>query len=351
MWVRNSNSDKLVVVSVFCMLLGCSGVDSAVAPPSRGASQRFASDAGAVSRVDPERRAIDADDVESELDSGVNKQPGTQESGAGSEAGNPACAPAFDRAIEVYAHASRVLYRVDPYSAVLTAVGEFTGCPGQMCDIALDKLGNMVGTICLGAQTLARIDKRTGVCTPIVPAKTAKPLPFLNSLSFIPGGINGDDATKETLAGYIGTDEDPNLTDTYIKIDPTTSDYTVVGKLNPNPTGRVLRSSGDLVSLSNGQTFLTVVDYKPRDGADVSDAVVEIDARTGQIKRLIGQTGFSRAYGVGYWGGVGYGFTQTGEMFWINLTTGVGTEMRIPNAPKALEFMGAGSTTSAPPCR
>ena len=52
--------------------------------------------------------------------------------------------------------------------------------------------------------------------------------------------------------------------------------------------------------------------------------------------------------GLGYWGGVAYGFTLAGSLIQINLMTGAGTVIPIPNAPADLMFLGAGTTTVAP---
>jgi len=63
---------------------------------------------------------------------------------------------------------------------------------------------------------------------------------------------------------------------------------------------------------------------------------------------LIGQTGFPRLWGLGYWGGVAYGFSDTGQLCEIDLSTGHGTSIPFPNPPSGLSFWGAGVTTAAP---
>jgi hypothetical protein len=63
--------------------------------------------------------------------------------------------------------------------------------------------------------------------------------------------------------------------------------------------------------------------------------------------RVIGATGSPGLYGLGYWGGIAYGFSSTGLLVKIDLTTGAGVLVPITGAPAA-GFYGAGTTTVAP---
>lgn len=49
---------------------------------------------------------------------------------------------------------------------------------------------------------------------------------------------------------------------------------------------------------------------------------------------------------LAFWGGVAYGFDDSGLLFQIELTTT--TLIAMPGAPAGLSFWGAGSTTAAP---
>ena len=143
----------------------------------------------------------------------------------------------------------------------------------------------------------------------------------------------------EALVGYDA--------DQYLQVDPTTGALTQVGVLNDAASGGThWVSSGDIVSITGGGTYLTVL---PQSGPIAGgDRIVEVDPKTGALTRVIGPTGKDAVLGLGYWGGVAYGFTQAGELIQIDLGTGAGTTIPIPNAASDLSFLGAGTTTIAP---
>ena len=62
------------------------------------------------------------------------------------------------------------------------------------------------------------------------------------------------------------------------------------------------------------------------------DRIVEVDPRTGALVRIIGPTGIDDVLGLGYWGGIAYGFTLAGTLIQIDLTSGAGTVIPIPDA-------------------
>ena len=103
-----------------------------------------------------------------------------------------------------------------------------------------------------------------------------------------------------------------------------------------------------MVSIKDGGTYLTV---KPSTGPIAGgDRIVEVDPKTGALKRIIGPTGSDDVLGLGYWGGIAYGFTLAGTLIQINLTTGGGSPIPLPGAAATpdLSFLGAGTTTVAP---
>ena len=77
------------------------------------------------------------------------------------------------------------------------------------------------------------------------------------------------------------------------------------------------------------------------------DRIAEVNPATGTIIRVIGATGATGLYGLGYWGGIAYGFSSSGLLVKIDLTSGAGTPVPISGAPAA-GFYGAGTTTVAP---
>jgi hypothetical protein len=216
---------------------------------------------------------------------------------------------------EVFAQSDSVLYKLDPVTKLVTTVGPFNGCNGSVIDIAIDKDGAMFGTTFGG---LYKIDKASAACTHISDGS------YPNSLSFVPKGTL--DQNVEALVGYEGS--------SYVRIDTTTGVLTQIGDL-----GSGYASSGDVVSVIGGGTYLTV------NGNACSDCIVEVDPKTGALKNMIGPLGHSAVFGLAFWGGAAYGFDDGGELFQIDLANGHSTT--IPITP-GLSFYGAGSTTSAP---
>jgi hypothetical protein len=220
---------------------------------------------------------------------------------------------------EVFANSPNTLFRLDPLTKQITTVGAFSGDDGTgMIDIALDEKGAMFGTTFAG---LFKIDKTTAKCTSIAPGS------YPNSLSFVPKGTV--DPKVEALVGYVGS--------TYVRIDTTTGQITNIGALSGGYT-----SSGDVVSVIGGGTYLTVK------GQNCFDCIIEVNPTTGALVKLIGAVNHSDAFGLAFWGGVAYGFSQAGVLFQIDLTNSMTLDIPFPNAPPGLKFWGAGSTTSAP---
>jgi hypothetical protein len=244
---------------------------------------------------------------------------------------------------EIFAHGERTLYRFNPLTREFSVVGDFSCFTSEftlavMLDIALDASGNMIGaaTIQSGhgdiSDRLVSIDKTTAACTFV------KLGSFPNSLAYVPVGTLLPD--REALVGY----ED----DVYVRIDPTSGLTATVGHLNVGGATDWV-SSGDIVSVEGGGTYLTVVPRgnPPPDAG--GDRIVEVDPATGQMIRMIGPTGASGLYGLGYWGGVAYGFSSGGTLVRIDLTNGASTVIPLTNVPaEGLKFLGAGTTTAAP---
>jgi hypothetical protein len=221
----------------------------------------------------------------------------------------------------VYGESPDTLYSLDPVTKAVNVVGAFSGCT-SVEDIALDKDSNMYGTT---ENALYKIDTATAACTLI--AKGTYP----NSLSFVPAGTL--DPNVEALVGYNGSD--------YVRIDPTTGAVTTVGSI-----GSGLSSSGDIVSVIGGSTYLTVTGT----GCSTNDCLIEVDPKTGALVKNWKSVGHNQVFGLSFWAGALYGFDDGGDLFEIDLTNGVLSTktITVPNAPAGLEFWGAGSTTSAP---
>ena len=218
----------------------------------------------------------------------------------------------------VYGQSATTLYRIDTASHEVKEVGFFNGC-GHVDDIALNENSDLYATN--GAE-LFIVENNTGRCTKVASGT------FPNSLSFVPAGVLDP---AETLVGFTGG--------TYIKIDIATGATTNVGEL-----GGGFQSSGDVVSVRDGKTYLTVK------GPSCADCLVEIDPKTGAMTKNWGPLGVTDAFGLAYWGGELYAFTDAGDVILVTFKddTLATTKLVVPNAPPDLSFRGAGSATSAP---
>ena len=221
---------------------------------------------------------------------------------------------------EVWGQSPDTLYKLDPKTNAVTTIGKFQGCPGVI-DIALDKDSNLYAAASGG---LYMVDRATAKCTQLASGS------YPNSLSFVPAGTV--DPNKEALVGYLGAE--------YIRIDTKTGNVTTIGQLSGG-----FSSSGDVVSVK-GKTYLTANGPSCTKG----DCLLEINPKTGDLVKNWGSVGFDAVFGLAFWAGKAYGFTDGGELFEITFTpTGITTlKITIPGNLK-LQFWGAGSTTSAPP--
>jgi hypothetical protein len=221
--------------------------------------------------------------------------------------------------VVVYAHSGSDLFSVDPQTMQISRVGNFLirGTPDKylndVTDIAVDRNGRIVGTT---FDRLLEIDPMTAECKPIAPLPGSS---SFNGLSWI------RDAGEEQL---LATTLDGDV----FRIDPATGAATMIGPLGPN-----LHSSGDLVSVASYGTLVTLTGPK-------SDRLATLDPKTGAAT-VIGDTGFTKIWGLGFWGNRVFGFTQTGQFILIDPKTGAGT---LVQTESAFPFWGAGVTTSVP---
>jgi hypothetical protein len=235
------------------------------------------------------------------------------------EAGDTSTGPVDSSLPEVavvYAHSPSDLYKLDPTTKAITHIGPFSGC-SSVIDLALDANSNAFVTTFGGVYTL---NLKTAACTLISTGS------YPNSLSFVPKGTL--DATQEALVGYLGA--------TYVRIDTKTGAVTNVGALTGGYS-----SSGDIVSVNGGGTFLTV------NGNGCGDCLLQVNPKTGDMIKSYGTVNHSAVYGIAYWGGALYGFDNAGEIFEITAKGSSITTTPV-TVPPGLQWWGAGSTTSAP---
>ncbi len=221
---------------------------------------------------------------------------------------------------EVFGHSENTLYKLEPYSKQVTVIGDFQGC-SSVIDLAIDKDSKIIATT---FTAIYWIDKTNAKCSRIATGS------YPNSLSFVPAGTL--DPNEEALVGY----EDAS----YVRINTTTGAKTTLGAL-----GNGYVSSGDIVSVKGGGTYLTVK------GNGCGDCLFQVDPKTGSMVKNWGPTGYGKVFGIAFWAGSVYGFTDYGQLFELQFLNGqliIGGEIPIPGAPADLSFWGAGSTTIAP---
>jgi hypothetical protein len=246
----------------------------------------------------------------------------------------------------VYAHTMNTLYLYEPVGGDLKEIGKFSCLDAAdttdvVVDLAVDRTGTVYATT---FRRFLKVDPITAACTEIRKAATGDPS-YPNALSFVPAGTV--DPTKEALVGYSPPLVGPGSTD-YVRIDTATGAITKIGQLNVS--GTPYTSSGDLISLiqDSNRTFLTV---KLLSDASVgTDLLAEVNPTNGNLKKILGDTGQTNLYGLGYWAGKGYGFSDNGKITQIDMTNGAGTVVKslTGDGGLPLPWYGAGVTTEAP---
>lgn len=230
----------------------------------------------------------------------------------------------------VYAHTASTLYRLDPEKLDIVEIGAFqtTGgsSPGDVTDIALDKDGVMYA---ITFDALYRVAYKPGPpkCT-----KLASLGQMFNGLTMIPAGMI--DADREVL---VGVANDGSWFRVDVKSGATSATLTRLGAYTGGHA-----SSGDAVGIIGDAVYATT-----KVGLGGPDHVVRVNPKTGAVLADIGAVGVSNLYGVGYWGGVMYGFADDGALYKIDLKTASATAVPLAKKP-AGGWWGAGVTTRAP---
>lgn len=245
---------------------------------------------------------------------------GGDDTGGGPDAGSGGGGGGGGDQVFVYAHTSSTLYKVDPDTLQVQMVGPFNwGNVGtdQMTDIAIDKNGQMVG---VSFTRVYRVDPSNANTTLLSSALARS----FNGLSYVPAdqlGMSGDDV-------LVGTE---NSSGRVFRIDPMNGAATEVGNMG------AFVSSGDLVGIVGFGTVQTVT-------GGTSDRLARL-AQTSFAATPIGSgTGFSKVWGVAYFKGKVYGFTETGSFLLIDPNTGAGTMV----SNNGIAWWGAAVTTVAP---
>ncbi len=225
----------------------------------------------------------------------------------------------------VYAHSATELFRIDPDTLVQTSVGTFTfdGTAKNITDIAVDNTGAMLG---ISLDSVYSIDRDTAEATLLSTYDSGGS--GMTSLSFVPTDIEDPDSSELLVAA--------DFDGVVWEIDPDSGDMTEIG--NYNATGSNIGSSGDIVAIV-GFGILATVNVEGQD----TDSLARIDPSTWHAT-LLGDTGYDGIFGLGFWGGDVYGFTDNKEFLTIDADTGQVTAMSL----SSVEWWGAGVTTIAP---
>jgi hypothetical protein len=252
----------------------------------------------------------------------------------------------------IYAHSADTLYRFDPLANTVVEVGAFNCVPrggtgaqnDAVIDIALDRTGQMYGTT---YYRFIKIDPTNGSCQVLREVNVSGLFP--NSLSFVP--IGTVDKTQEALVGY-AFDAFDNAT-VFTRIDLQTGKMTDIQSLNPSPplNGVTFALSGDFISLqrAQGKTYAALT-IPSEEGFPVNDVLAEVNPSTGTVLKIIGDTKQMGFYGLGYWAGKAYGFTASGNIYEIDMTTGASKLALLAKdkSGKPIVWYGAGVTTDSP---
>ncbi len=256
---------------------------------------------------------------------GPSSRPGVggDDDGSGIDAPPPSTADAQEQNVGttyVYAHSASTLYKVDPDTLAVSTVGGFgwPGVPDQMTDLAIDRNGQLIG-ISFGA--VYRVDPMTAQTTMLSGTLSGQ----FNGLSFVPAAMLGQ--TGEDV--LVATRNDDGAV---FRVDPNTGDSTQIGNM-----GSQFQSSGDLVAIEGFGTVQTTL------GAPW-DVLSKLEPVTFKATPAPQSTGYGQIWGVAYWKGKVFGFTQLGQFVVIDPATGVGTVIQ-SNGP---EWWGAAVTTIAP---
>jgi len=222
----------------------------------------------------------------------------------------------------VYASADHDLYQVDPSTLAQTHLCSFNGAlTNSTADVVTDIAVQNAGTLYAITETrLLTVDPHTCAATQV--ASLSQAGTRWVGLTFTAGGQ------------LLAADGSGNV----VTIDPTTGAVTSAGSFGTN-----LVCSGDIVAIndSNGTIYATASNAQ----GTGNDQLVTLDPTT-HAATVIGSVGFSKVYGLGYWGGTLYGFTHTGLTLQINPSTGQGTQ--IGSTSPSVSFSGGATTPLAP---
>ncbi|MCB9597629.1 MAG: hypothetical protein H6719_33230 [Sandaracinaceae bacterium] len=256
------------------------------------------------------------------------------DSGPGFDAGPPVDAgPRIDDVL-IYAHSRDTLYTFSAYTNTVTEIGVFAFSDGTPAEFMLDLAVDSEGVVFTSSDdgVLYRVDPMTAVVTAVgdFGLDTEK----LFALSFLAPSESPDGT--EMLIGATNAGA-------YYEIDRTNGGASFLGSY---PEG--WSSSGDIVSVAGLGTFATL--RRSDFTSDVLARIIFSSDGTSTVT-VIGATrsateDFRSLFGLGYWGRDLFGFTNSGQLLRIDRMTG--TSEVVSTTTGTSQFWGAGVTTIVP---
>lgn len=236
----------------------------------------------------------------------------------------------------VYAHSSDTLFTFSPRDVEVVEVGRFRTADGEDAPNMLDLAVNSEEVIyTTSSDTLFSVDPETAVVTAVGTFGGLAGRERLFALTFLAEGELGGSA-GEVLIG--ATNEGA-----YYRIDPATAEAELLGNYPDE-----WQSSGDLVSVEGLGTYATL--KRPDFPSDVLARIL-FSSDGSSIVTVVGPVrndaeDYTQLFGLGFWGEKLYGFSNSGQLIEIDLTTGRGTTVSGDTGTD--QFWGAGVTTRAP---
>ncbi len=218
----------------------------------------------------------------------------------------------------VYANTPDMLFKMDPATYEVLAVGRFSGTDGSIADIAIDRFGLLYA---VSFSKLYVCDGTSVACVSLA----ALPEVF-NGLTVVPAGTL--DPHSERLVGV-------SLSGGWYRIELTgagTADVTLVGGY-----GATYSSAGDAYSASDIGTYAAV-----RNGSSLATTIVSIEPSTGRVIEEVAEvSGYPNIFGLAGWRDEIFAFHDGGEIIRIDRTTGEPTLL----AQTSFSWWGAGVST------
>jgi len=235
---------------------------------------------------------------------------------------------------KVYAHSGQMLYRLNNATLAATPIGPMMLADNQsLLDLAVNKDDEIIG---ITRDKLYSISPTTGAST-LVKDLSASATGF-TSLSFAPLDLDDPNSNEILVAA--------NDEGTVFSISSVDGTATMLGSYGTDATLGQVISSGDLIAVRGFGIYATVDVNNDPDGIDY---LARIDPVTWKAT-LIGPTGYNKIFGLGYWGGIIYGFVDdgfeaaTGRVIQIDQVTGAGLDLGVAD----VRWFGAGVATDAP---